>query len=147
MSHAPPRQGPLNHYIEGRTTELKIYVWDYAVVQPDNLHTTNVCQDNMSSIGPKDPIGFEFDKLIFSSDICKITTAESSTDTTGTCTTSTDFKIHTALLASLSPELKKYLENEMKEGLLGTVVLKEVDEDTILRFLQWAHRGTYSVPV
>ena len=117
-------------------------------MQPDNLHTTNVCQDNMSSI-LKDPKGFEFDKLIFSSDLCKITTAESSADSTGTCTctTSTDFKIHTALLASLSPELKKYLENEMKEGLFGTVVLKEVDEDTILRFLQWAYRGTYSVPV
>ena len=101
----------------------------------------------MSSIGPKDPNGFEFDELIFSSDFCKITNAESSTNTTGTCTTSTDFKIHTVLLASLSPELKKYLENETKEGLLGTVVLKEVDKDTILKFLQWAYRGTYSVPV
>ena len=55
------------------------------------------------------------------------------------------FYIHKALLASLSPELKKHTDNQMKEGLAGEMVLEEVDRKTMQRFLQWAYRGEYTV--
>jgi len=55
------------------------------------------------------------------------------------------FYIHKALLASLSPELKKHSDNQMKEGLAGEMVLEEVDRKTMQRFLQWAYRGEYTV--
>lgn len=55
------------------------------------------------------------------------------------------FYIHKALLASLSPELRKHTDNQMKEGLRGEMVLGEVDRPTMQRFLQWAYRGEYTV--
>ncbi|RPB26611.1 hypothetical protein L211DRAFT_835409 [Terfezia boudieri ATCC MYA-4762] len=55
------------------------------------------------------------------------------------------FYIHKALLASLSPELRKHTDNQMREGLRGEMLLGEVDRQTMQRFLQWAYRGEYTV--
>ena len=57
------------------------------------------------------------------------------------------FYIHKALLASLSPELRKHTDNQMREGLRGEMLLGEVDRQTMQRFLQWAYRGEYTVYV
>ncbi|KAF8461623.1 hypothetical protein BDZ91DRAFT_784815 [Kalaharituber pfeilii] len=55
----------------------------------------------------------------------------------------TTFFVQRELLASLSPELRKHIENEMKEGLNGEMVLYDVDKDTVQRFLQWAYLRDY----
>ncbi|KAF8461631.1 hypothetical protein BDZ91DRAFT_797921 [Kalaharituber pfeilii] len=55
----------------------------------------------------------------------------------------TTFFVQRELLASLSPELRKHIENEMKEGLNGEMVLYDVDKDTMQRFLQWAYLKDY----
>lgn len=57
------------------------------------------------------------------------------------------FYIHKALLASLSPELRRHTDNQMREGLRGEMLLGEVDRQTMQRFLQWAYRGEYTVYV
>ncbi|KAF8470736.1 hypothetical protein BDZ91DRAFT_718876 [Kalaharituber pfeilii] len=56
----------------------------------------------------------------------------------------TTFYIHRDLLASLSPELRKHIDNEMKEGLSGEMLLHDVDKDTLRRFLQWAYVKEYT---
>ncbi|KAI5811777.1 hypothetical protein DFH27DRAFT_597480 [Peziza echinospora] len=54
--------------------------------------------------------------------------------------------VHKALLASLSPELEKHTNNDMKEGIEGVMTLHEVDCPTLRRFLEWAYTQDYSVP-
>ncbi|KAF8461621.1 hypothetical protein BDZ91DRAFT_373041 [Kalaharituber pfeilii] len=55
----------------------------------------------------------------------------------------TAFFVQRELLASVSPEMRKHIENGMKEGLNGEMVLYDVDEDTLQRFLQWAYMKDY----
>ncbi|KAF8463277.1 hypothetical protein BDZ91DRAFT_731906 [Kalaharituber pfeilii] len=55
------------------------------------------------------------------------------------------FYIHKALLASLSPELRRHTDNDMKEGLKGEMVLRGVDLTTMQMFLQWAYTKDYTV--
>ncbi|KAF8459928.1 hypothetical protein BDZ91DRAFT_851821 [Kalaharituber pfeilii] len=49
------------------------------------------------------------------------------------------FYVHRSLLASLSAELDKHVNNDMKEGIQGVMELSEVDEATMKAFLQWAY--------
>ncbi|KAF8466862.1 hypothetical protein BDZ91DRAFT_724192 [Kalaharituber pfeilii] len=49
------------------------------------------------------------------------------------------------LLASLSPELRNHIQNEMREGLKGEMVVADVDKVTLERFLQWAYTRDYTV--
>ncbi|KAF8460017.1 hypothetical protein BDZ91DRAFT_635347, partial [Kalaharituber pfeilii] len=54
--------------------------------------------------------------------------------------------VHKSLLGSLSPELQKHTNNEMKEGRGGVMELGEVDEATMEAFLEWAYLKDYTVP-
>ncbi|KAF8459935.1 hypothetical protein BDZ91DRAFT_851825 [Kalaharituber pfeilii] len=56
-----------------------------------------------------------------------------------------EFWIHKSLLASVSPELAKHTNNDMKEGREGKMVLHDVDRTTLERFLQWAYKRHYTV--
>ncbi|RPB25669.1 hypothetical protein L211DRAFT_95565 [Terfezia boudieri ATCC MYA-4762] len=56
-----------------------------------------------------------------------------------------EYLIHRSLLASVSPELAKHTNNDMKEGKEGRMILHEVNATTIERFLQWAYKGHYTV--
>ncbi|KAF8459863.1 hypothetical protein BDZ91DRAFT_665177 [Kalaharituber pfeilii] len=56
------------------------------------------------------------------------------------------FYVHKELLASVSPELLKHVHNEMREGLEGELILRDVDKETVRTFLKWAYVGEYSVP-
>lgn len=49
------------------------------------------------------------------------------------------------IIISVSEELEKHMNNEMKEGKERRMVLHEVDTDTFERFLQWAYTGEYSL--
>ncbi|KAF8454838.1 hypothetical protein BDZ91DRAFT_747019 [Kalaharituber pfeilii] len=55
------------------------------------------------------------------------------------------FYVHKSLLASLSAELDKHVNNDMKEGAEGVMELGEVDEPTIIAFLQWAYKDDYTI--
>ncbi|KAF8465072.1 hypothetical protein BDZ91DRAFT_640047, partial [Kalaharituber pfeilii] len=55
--------------------------------------------------------------------------------------------VHKSLLASLSPELQKHTNNEMREGTEGVMELSEVDESTMEAFLEWAYFKDYTVPL
>ncbi|KAF8453866.1 hypothetical protein BDZ91DRAFT_786637 [Kalaharituber pfeilii] len=55
------------------------------------------------------------------------------------------FYAHRELLAKLSPELRKHVDNDMKEGLSGEMILRDVDKETMCRFLQWAYVKEYSI--
>ncbi|KAF8459931.1 hypothetical protein BDZ91DRAFT_685127 [Kalaharituber pfeilii] len=54
------------------------------------------------------------------------------------------FYVHKSLLASLSAELDKHVNNEMREGTQGVMELSEVDEATMTAFLQWAYKDEYT---
>ncbi|KAF8416417.1 hypothetical protein EV426DRAFT_626891 [Tirmania nivea] len=56
-----------------------------------------------------------------------------------------EYLVHRALLASVSPELGKHTNNDMKEGQEGRMVLREVSETTMERFLQWVYKGHYTL--
>ncbi|KAI5779197.1 hypothetical protein DFH27DRAFT_587339 [Peziza echinospora] len=55
--------------------------------------------------------------------------------------------IHKALLASLSVELSKHTHNDMKEGRENSMILKEVDKATLVRFIEWAYTRSYQHPL
>jgi len=55
------------------------------------------------------------------------------------------YYVHKALLASLSPELEKHANNDMKEGVEGVMTLHEVHCPTLRRFLEWAYTQNYSM--
>ena len=71
--------------------------------------------------------------------------AGASTVTPPTTKPQPEYLIHRSLLASISPELEKHTNNEMKEGKEGRMILREVSETTMERFLQWAYKGQYTV--
>ena len=53
------------------------------------------------------------------------------------------FYVHKALLESLSPELAKHVNNDMREGREGEMKLSEVDEGTLIALLSWAYGHNY----
>ncbi|KAF8465756.1 hypothetical protein BDZ91DRAFT_849226 [Kalaharituber pfeilii] len=57
-----------------------------------------------------------------------------------------EFLVHKKLLASLSPELERHTNNEMKEGREGVMELSGVHEATMEAFLEWAYYHDYTVP-
>ncbi|KAF8461599.1 hypothetical protein BDZ91DRAFT_736589 [Kalaharituber pfeilii] len=83
---------------------------------------------------------FNFD--ILESQFFKLTLGDE--QQTGQNNSRTVYYVQRELLASLSPELRKHIDNEMKEGLTGEMVLHEVDKDTLRHFLQWAYVKEYT---
>ncbi|KAF8460191.1 hypothetical protein BDZ91DRAFT_785494 [Kalaharituber pfeilii] len=57
-----------------------------------------------------------------------------------------EFFIHKALLASLSPELHKHVNNQMREGQEGIIELSDVEQETFKAFLFWAYAREYRTP-
>ncbi|KAF8425199.1 hypothetical protein EV426DRAFT_716344 [Tirmania nivea] len=118
--------------------------------------------ENAQTTSSNTSINIEFDNLFFESELFKITLADPNErlpiaiiqDTTTsnleliepitTCTaheSGTVFYVHKRLLASLSLELAKHIDNRMKEGLSGGMALGEVDTSTMQWLLQWAYQG------
>ncbi|KAF8458767.1 hypothetical protein BDZ91DRAFT_785756 [Kalaharituber pfeilii] len=99
-----------------------------------------------------------FNPLFFESPVVKITLAEDhdsqvaakfqpnmeQSDSNRT-TQNSIFYIHKELLTSVSPELRKHIDNDMKEGLRGEITLAEVERQTMQYFLMWAYRGDYTI--
>ena len=59
-------------------------------------------------------------------------------------------EIHKSLLASISPELDKHVNNDMKEGIEGIIHLPDEGEEVLTLFTEWAYTGEYtnrSVPL
>ncbi|KAI9886656.1 MAG: uracil DNA glycosylase [Watsoniomyces obsoletus] len=54
------------------------------------------------------------------------------------------FTIHTALLAHHSDPLNALVNGPMSEAKDGCALLKDVDEDTFVRFAEFAYRGDYT---
>ncbi|KAG6268437.1 hypothetical protein E4U48_004688 [Claviceps purpurea] len=57
------------------------------------------------------------------------------------------FTIHSALVASLSPVLERLVNGDMLEAKTGSVVWEHVDEQTFVRFSQYAYMKTYEYPL
>ncbi|KAG5941046.1 hypothetical protein E4U59_001974 [Claviceps monticola] len=57
------------------------------------------------------------------------------------------FNIHSALVASLSPVLERLVNGDMLEAKTGSVVWEHVDEQTFVRFSQYAYMKTYKYPL
>jgi len=53
-------------------------------------------------------------------------------------------EIHKTLLASISPELNKHVNNDMKEGIEGKIYLPEEGEEALTLFIEWAYSGDYA---
>ncbi|KAF8418882.1 hypothetical protein EV426DRAFT_553939, partial [Tirmania nivea] len=58
-----------------------------------------------------------------------------------------EYFIHKTLLASLSVELHKHVNNDMKEGRGNVIDLGEVDQPTLEAFLEWAYFQDYKFPL
>jgi len=56
----------------------------------------------------------------------------------------TVFYVHEGLLASRSPELYKCVSSDMKDGPEGVLVLHDVEELVVERFLTWVYRNEYT---
>jgi len=54
-------------------------------------------------------------------------------------------EMHRKLLASISPELDKHVNNNMKEGIEGKIHFPEEGEDTLALFSEWAYTGSYAI--
>ena len=65
----------------------------------------------------------------------------------GDSTASTIYYVHKEILGAVSLEMMNHIDNTMREGLSGELVLREVQEETIEPFLEWAHSKTYTVYV
>ena len=48
-------------------------------------------------------------------------------------------EIHKKLLASISPELDKHVNNGMREGIEGIICLPDEGEEVLSLFTQWAY--------
>ncbi|RPA89221.1 hypothetical protein L873DRAFT_1558956, partial [Choiromyces venosus 120613-1] len=53
-------------------------------------------------------------------------------------------EIHKTLLASISPELNKHVNNDMKEGIEGIIYLPDDEEEVLALFTEWAYTGEYA---
>ena len=58
----------------------------------------------------------------------------------------TPIYIHASLISQYSKPLERMINGHMAEAQQGFAVLKEVDEGTFIRFVQWAYNGYYSSP-
>ena len=58
-----------------------------------------------------------------------------------------EYYIHKEILASVSLEMQRHIMNEMQEGLQGEMVLREVDDETVQHFLEWAYVKSYTMCV
>ncbi|KAF8472887.1 hypothetical protein BDZ91DRAFT_790756 [Kalaharituber pfeilii] len=56
------------------------------------------------------------------------------------------FQVHRALLASLSTEFANHVNNDMKEGKEGEMLLHDVNYITMQMFLQWVYSRKYRPP-
>jgi len=59
-------------------------------------------------------------------------------------------EIHKNLLASISPELDKHVNNDMREGIEGIIHLPDEGEEVFTLFTEWAYTGGYphkSIPL
>jgi hypothetical protein len=54
-------------------------------------------------------------------------------------------EMHKKLLASISPELDKHVNNNMKEGIEGTIHFPEEGEGMVTLFTEWAYTGEYAI--
>ena len=54
------------------------------------------------------------------------------------------FTIHTAVAETLSAPLATLMNGSMREAIGGVATLKEVDEQTFLRFCEYAYMGDYT---
>jgi len=54
-------------------------------------------------------------------------------------------EIHKKLLASISPELGKHVNNRMREGIEGIIRLPEEGEEVLTLFTEWAYTGDYTL--
>ena len=53
-------------------------------------------------------------------------------------------EMHKKLLASISPELDKHINNNMKEGIDGIIYLPDEEEEVMTLFTEWAYTGDYA---
>jgi len=53
-------------------------------------------------------------------------------------------EIHKKLLASISPELDKHVNNDMKEGIEGIIRLPDEGEEVLTLVIEWAYTGDYA---
>ena len=53
-------------------------------------------------------------------------------------------EIHKKLLSSISPELDKHVNNDMKEGIEGILCLPDEGEEVLTLFTEWAYTGDYA---
>ena len=53
-------------------------------------------------------------------------------------------EIHKKLLASISPELNKHVNNHMREGIEGIIRLPDEGEEVLTLFTEWAYTGDYA---
>ena len=53
-------------------------------------------------------------------------------------------EMHKKLLASISPELNKHVNNDMREGIEGIMHLPEEGEEIVTLFIEWAYTGDYT---
>ncbi|KAH6722047.1 hypothetical protein BKA61DRAFT_166843 [Leptodontidium sp. MPI-SDFR-AT-0119] len=56
----------------------------------------------------------------------------------------TPFTIHTTVVETLSGPLATLMNGSMCEALNGVATLEEVDEQTFVRFCEYAYRGDYT---
>ena len=56
-----------------------------------------------------------------------------------------EYSLHQEVLTSLSKELERHINNQMREGHKKQMVLHEVDSATFERFVEWAYTGKYKV--
>ncbi|KAG0136798.1 hypothetical protein HOY82DRAFT_32819 [Tuber indicum] len=54
-------------------------------------------------------------------------------------------EMHKKLLASISPELDKHVNNNMKEGIEGIIHFPEEGEGMVALFTEWAYTGEYAI--
>jgi len=52
-------------------------------------------------------------------------------------------EIHKKLLTSISPELNKHVNNDMREGIEGKIHLPEEGEEALTLFAEWAYTRDY----
>ncbi|KAF8466856.1 hypothetical protein BDZ91DRAFT_724177 [Kalaharituber pfeilii] len=55
------------------------------------------------------------------------------------------YYVHKESLVSLSLEWQRHVDNSMKEGLTGEMLLREVDEGTFQSFLKWTYVHEYAM--
>ncbi|KAF8460160.1 hypothetical protein BDZ91DRAFT_799055 [Kalaharituber pfeilii] len=53
------------------------------------------------------------------------------------------FYVHRSMLASMSPEMAKHVNNAMKEGQEKAILFHDVDYVTMQRVIQWGYAKTY----